>query len=1143
MHPKTMASAIRSTGLFGRLLTGVLAVAIALAPATAQESGTGSITGRVLNASNGTYLPKAVVTVEGTSLSALTDDSGSYTIRNVPAGDVNVRASFTGQQPQTVRVTVAPGVAAQADLALGRTTNLRADGSIELDPFVVASERYKTAADIAINEERHSVNIKNVVAADQFGEIPSGNVGEFIKFLPGVEIEYGQQYTAPTDPMGISVRGFGSADTAIYVDGVPIASASQGSLTTQIGLDMMSINNASRVELIKVATPDMPMNSVGGQINLISRSAFEYAKPTLTAKAYVTINSENPNPFERIVGPSDEKVFAAQPGFELSYVRPINDRLGITLSASRFSQYSEFTRFRSEWGTSNVNVDLRPFGGANNTPATNANGPVSPSNPYLSRVSIYDSPRTSLSHSASIKADWRPFDGLTLSATYQASQYESVDTTRRIQIRTQRPQIWDATQTISYPFLTAGQLVAGQPQFNPGNNISMFLDARDKEGMTHTGSFRATYRKGPWDIFALASASTSRATFKDLENDHFSNVEINADSLIGQVRFESIVDGIPGRISVMGRNGQPFDFSRLANWNTAQIQARSGLAESMDDVFNYKLDVKRDLDFLPWQDQFRVALKAGFLREETLKKKWGRGTNYRETYTGPAITSNDYLDTTYVGETPGYGLKEQEWISVYRLYDIYQANPSSFSITEADARENWNSAVGQNKRVKETRDAIYAMFEGSMLPHRETNKHRLHFVAGLRDESLKRRGQGPMGDSKWNYIKEADGTLYRNSALTGTTAGTVRIDQANSLLFAQTAAGTALRADLTSKGIAFPTSVIANNTLASQMLQRRMLQPVDGESDGKPSYSINLAYDISDKLVGKVAYSRTFGRIPIEDTHRGLLSGNQNDFNINEAEDPTAIPAGTIKVANPNLLPEIADNWDFALTYYTDRGGKLGASFYYKTIENFNDEIITFSSDPTFSETLTSLGLDPADYQDWQLTTSINGIGSAKVRGFEFEVFQDLRFIPWLGDYGRRVNFFATYSKSKRSETNTERISSRPAASQLATGGINVSLNRLTVNLKATWSDLKRTDAAGSFTIGGVTYELGEYEPSNTKVDLYVNYQLSKRYSIYLTGRDIFKTGQVVERFDLAGIYPGYAHWDDQRHFGTQVTIGVKGTW
>lgn len=1127
MHPGALAAPFR-------FITRVTCLLLALTSAVfaaAQTSDTGTITGRVLNASNGAYLSKALVSIPGTNVSALTNDFGEYTLRNVPVGNVEVQYSFTGLDAKTESVTVSAGVAATLDVSLGSSTVNR-DGTLVLDTFVVESERYKTATDIAINEERRSVNIKNVVSADQFGDIPSGNVGEFLKYLPGVELEYGGTYVAPTDAFGISVRGFGPADTNIMIDGVPIASAPQANLTTQVGLDMLSINNASRIELIKVPTPDMPMNSVGGQINLISKSAFEYAKPTFTWRAYVTINSDHPNPFEKIPGPGSDKVFAGQPGFELTYVKPINEKLGFSVTASSYSQFSENRRYLPVWDTTRRTVDLRAFGLSNGTVHENENGPIGLPNPYLSRVDFRDAPRTSTTHSASVKGDWKPFDGLAISGSYQFSMYEAKDNSRRVQIRTESPMSWGPDHTISYPYVSRNDSANGS-EFRPRNtNLEMTPDGRDKEGFTHTGSLRASYRKGPWDIYALASASTSRASFLDRENGHFSTLDFEA--AVGQVKFENIVDGIPRSVSVFDRAGNPLDFSKLANWDTPELVARSGNAESMDDKFLYQFDVRRELDFLPW-DAVKLAVKTGVRRDEELQKKWGLGVNYGETYIGPELELEQYLDPVYSGIDPGFGFAPQEWPSLYKLYDVYKANPELFTVTAQDRVDNYNSALGQNKSIKETTDAWYAMVEGTTL------NNRLNFIAGLRDQSTTRTGRGTRVDSKWNYIKNTDGTLYRNDALLGANQ-LLRLDQANSLLFAQTAAGSAVRADLTSKGIAFPTSVISNGTFEMITRQRQMMMPIYGKSEGKPSYSINLSYDITKNLVGKLAWSRTYGRIPIEDGNNGGLITSGNNFTINEETDPDAFPRGRIRVANPNLIPEISDNWDFNLTYYTERGGKIGVGYYLKNLENFHEEIVTFSGTPEFDIVVASLGLDPADYPDWELTTAVNGIGTAKVRGLEFEAFQDLRFIPWLGDWGRRTNVFATFTKSKRSETDTTRISARPSSSQLATAGINFAGNRFGLNIRATWQDFKLMRGVGNFEINDQQVQLGEYEPSTTKVDATVSYQITPKYAVYASGKNIFATGLRRDRFDLAGIYPAYAHWADIREFGVMVTVGIRGS-
>jgi len=1134
--PPPQACPLPSLNHLFRCLATALALAV-LAPASilAQAAGgTGTIHGKAQNATSGAYMKNVKISVAGTSLSAVTDESGSFVLTNVPAGEQTLQATYVGEPDLRLSVNVPAGQAVTRNILLRQSavTKLSKEGVVELDPFVVNAERYQNAAAIAIAEERYSVNIKNVISTDTFGEIPGGNVGEFIKYLPGVELEYGGTYIAPTDAFGVSVRGFGAEDTNIMIDGVPVTSASQASLTNQVGLDMLSINNASRVELIKVATPDMPMKSVGGQINLISKSAFEYARPSFTYNAYVVLNSEHLNPFAKVVGATNKKVYAGQPGFDLSYIKPVNERFGFSLSASRYSQYSANRRLRPEYGISNVNLDLRPLGGANGTAATNSVGRVSAENPFLTRVSLTDSPRTSTSSSASMKLDWKPFPGLAIAANYQYSEYDSSDTDRRMQYRIQRPIDWGATYTHSQPYMTSAQSATGN-SYNPSNSVNMSITSRDKSGTTHSGYLRATYRKGPWDVTALANHSRSRATFLDFENGHFSGLDVSAN--IGTLKFDDIVDGVPGRITAYDRTGlelQEFDYTRLANWNNPGIQGKRGNAESVDENTLYQFDLRRELDFLPWRS-VQLAFKAGFRHEETNKKKWGLGTGYRETYNGPSLTAAELLDDAYDGTSPGWGFAPQQFASSYKLYDVYLADPSKFAPTENDEKENYWSTIGQTKALLEKNQAWYAQFEGRAL------NDRLRFVAGLRDETSTRDGYGPRGDGRWNYLKNTDGSLYNNPALLGTTTGSVRIDQTNSKLFATDSIGTALRADLDAKGISYPTAAIGANTLARAKLER-FTAPIHGKSSGDPNYSLNMSYDVTKKLVAKVAYSITSGRIKIEDATRGLLSGNQNDFRVTQSEDPFAIPRGVISVANPNLLPEGSENWDFELSYYTDAGGKFSGSYYIKRIKNFTENVVSFSGDPEFDATLIAGGFDPADYEDWELRTSVNGVGIGKVSGLELQATQDLRF---LGAFGRRIQFFATYSHSKREETNTDRISSRPSASNLATGGVSFSTRRFSLNVRGAWRDYVFNGDKASFTLtDGTKVSIGEFVPSALKVDVIANYQLTKRTNLYVSARNILEAGNDKQRYDALGLYPAYARWDDYRQTGVQFTCGIKGT-
>ena len=78
-----------------------------------------------------------------------------------------------------------------------------------------AAKRDMAASDIAVNEQRFARNITNVVSADEFGTIADGSVGEFMKFLPGISIDYvgGTANTismdgVPANYVPVTVAGF-----------------------------------------------------------------------------------------------------------------------------------------------------------------------------------------------------------------------------------------------------------------------------------------------------------------------------------------------------------------------------------------------------------------------------------------------------------------------------------------------------------------------------------------------------------------------------------------------------------------------------------------------------------------------------------------------------------------------------------------------------------------------------------------------------------------------------------------------------------------------------------------------------------------------------------------------------------------------
>jgi hypothetical protein len=174
-----------------RLTTLLAGLFLFAGQAPAQTAATGTIEGRVLTTDNGKYLNNVRVTVDGTSLETFTDSTGLFRLSNVPAGAAKVNAFYTGLSNQSITVAVSAGAAVNLDINLStKSSSANKDGDVlKLDAFKVAAAVEMDAASIAINEQRFSPTIKNVVSTDAFGDITEGNLGDFVKFLPGVTID------------------------------------------------------------------------------------------------------------------------------------------------------------------------------------------------------------------------------------------------------------------------------------------------------------------------------------------------------------------------------------------------------------------------------------------------------------------------------------------------------------------------------------------------------------------------------------------------------------------------------------------------------------------------------------------------------------------------------------------------------------------------------------------------------------------------------------------------------------------------------------------------------------------------------------------------------------------------------------------
>jgi len=129
----------------------------------------------------------------------------------------------------------------------------------ELDSYVVRS-----AADWSSNQ----------FSRDDFAKFGQQNAAEALRSVSGVSVELDQG-----DARFIIIRGVDPSLNNITVNGLPVASTSAESRAAQ--LDVLELEGVESIELTKVLRPDQPADSVGGQVDFQTASAFDFAEQHL----------------------------------------------------------------------------------------------------------------------------------------------------------------------------------------------------------------------------------------------------------------------------------------------------------------------------------------------------------------------------------------------------------------------------------------------------------------------------------------------------------------------------------------------------------------------------------------------------------------------------------------------------------------------------------------------------------------------------------------------------------------------------------------------------------------------------------------------------------------------------------------------
>ena len=164
---------------------------------------------------------------------------------------------------------VLPAVQAHAEEA--------ADAADDAGVIVVTGNRPIAESEAAALEtQKKSDSLVAVAASDGVGRLPDQNIAQATSRLPGVAVERDQGQARY-----VSLRGAPNYWTTLSFDGINVVSP-EG---RDARFDSVPSAIAAQIVVSKAVTPDMPGETVSGNVNIVTRSAFDYTGEHFAAKA------------------------------------------------------------------------------------------------------------------------------------------------------------------------------------------------------------------------------------------------------------------------------------------------------------------------------------------------------------------------------------------------------------------------------------------------------------------------------------------------------------------------------------------------------------------------------------------------------------------------------------------------------------------------------------------------------------------------------------------------------------------------------------------------------------------------------------------------------------------------------------------
>lgn len=215
----------------------------------------GGIRGKVIDDEFLTAIGDVVILAEGAGARGASDKDGNFFLQGLNPGNYVLVASREGYSPtRTNPIVVRAGEI--SEIAINLTGEV-----VDLDEFTVSPEEMMDAGGIAaLDFKVESTTFKDVLGGEFISKLGASNVGAALVKSAGISVVGGRY---------VVVRGLADRYNAVTLNGAGVPSSDPDKRAVNIDLFPASI--VAGVDTSKTFSPDLPGESTGGSINIITK--------------------------------------------------------------------------------------------------------------------------------------------------------------------------------------------------------------------------------------------------------------------------------------------------------------------------------------------------------------------------------------------------------------------------------------------------------------------------------------------------------------------------------------------------------------------------------------------------------------------------------------------------------------------------------------------------------------------------------------------------------------------------------------------------------------------------------------------------------------------------------------------------------